>query len=157
MFGCSATELREGAVGALQSPTGCGVRAGRRKTTTQQQEAWELGGQRFPPASAQAAERLLEFGSTSLCWFLFFSLFFLSNDLGESELGWELSHSEWERGGSCTNLGLSGRLRKQKTTFMFHHSPNYNRVKFGTSAVKTSFQSLLRLEAPSKSHGKEDS
>lgn len=158
--GCSAARPRSCGKGQWElcrarRDVGSGLGGGRPRPSSRKPGSWVGSG------SLPLLPRLLSgswsLGAPASVGFFFFPFFFLSNDLGKSELGWELSHGEWERGGSCTNLGLSGRLRKQKTTSMFHHSPNYNRVKFGTSAVKTSFQSLLRLEAPSKSHGKEDS
>lgn len=140
----SCWKLQEGAVGALQSPVGCRIWAGRGRSRSSSREpgSWVSSGSLPPLPRLLSCSWSFE-APASVGFFFFFPLlfFFLSSGLGKSELEWELSHCEWERGDSCTNLGLSGRLRKQKTTPMFHHSPNYNGVKFGTSAVKTSFQS----------------
>lgn len=81
--------------------------------------------------------------------FLFFAFsLFLSNDLEKSMLG-EICHAQqmgkrWQ----LRKRQAVRRVRKQRTTYMFHHKSNYTGVKFGTSVVKTSFKCLLRLEPP---------
>lgn len=129
--------------------------AERRKTMIQQQKpgSW-MGSSFLPPLPTLLSCSWSLEAPSSVGFFLFPPFSFLSNDLGKSELWWELSHCEWERDGSCTNLGLSGRLRKQKTTSMFHNSPNYNGVKFGTSAVKTSLQISPGWNPPARAMGR---